>query len=342
MIGAGTTILGVVQTDAGAKSMRKALRIAGRAASVFALAIAGLIGASAAVLAATEPPRGRMIDIGEGRRLRLVCEGPAQSTRPVVWLESGAWGIAADWAAVQARLAAEGFRSCAYDRAGLGYSDPGPSPRDADAITADLDKLIQASGEQGPFVLVAHSAGGLYLRNFTGLRPELVKGIVLVDAMTPEAVKARQLSGFVSSFQRSSKWLAWAATIGLMKPVALTSQADRIGLPAFAIPEKRHALGSGRHNRTAANEVQSWTLSIGQAGSTPPLNPDWPVAVVTAKREAVEGPMATFIRMRGDPARAARRGMVDEVAGAQHATLLGQTYGGRIVEAVKFVEGEGT
>ncbi len=320
--------------------MRRALKFAGRAAGVLVLAAAGLVGASAAVLAATEPPRGRMVDIGEGRRLRLVCDGPPATAKPVVWMESGAWGIAADWAAVQAGLADQGYRSCAYDRAGLGYSDPGPSPRDADAITADLDRLIAASGEQGPFVLVAHSAGGLYLRNYTGLRPELVKGIVLVDAMTPEAVRQRQLAGFVSSFQRSSKWLARAAAVGLMKPVALTNSADRIGLPRAAIPEKRHALGSARHNRTAANEVQSWTLAIEQAGSTPPFDLDWPVAVVTARRDATEGPMAAFMRMRSEPARVSKRGRYDEVDGAEHATLLGQTYGGRIVEAVKFVAGE--
>lgn len=317
--------------------MGRAVRIAGRAAGLLALAVVGVVGASAAVLAAPEPPRGRMVDIGDGRRLRLVCEGPAQPAGPVVWMESGAWGIAADWAAVQAMLAAEGYRSCAYDRAGMGYSDPGPDPRDAKAIAADLDRLIASSGEQGPFVLVGHSAAGLYVRSFTGLRPDLVKGVVLVDAMTPEAVRQRQMSGFVSRFQTASKWLAFAATVGLMKPVALTGAADSIGLPREAKSEKRHALGSGRHNRTAANEVQSWDLSIDHAAAQPPFHPDWPVAVVTAKREAVDGPMATFIRMRAAPAEAAKRGRVDEVAGAEHATLLGQTYGGRIVEAVKFV-----
>ena len=72
------------------------------------------------------PPRGRYVDIG-GRSLRLVCEGP-EEPGPTVILEAGAFGFSADWAVVQGRLAAQGLRSCAYDRAGLGYPTPAPSP----------------------------------------------------------------------------------------------------------------------------------------------------------------------------------------------------------------------
>ena len=65
-------------------------------------------------------------------------------------LEAGSFGFSADWAAVQARLAAEGLRSLAYDRAGLGLSDPGPEPRDSQAIVGDLEALLAALGETGP------------------------------------------------------------------------------------------------------------------------------------------------------------------------------------------------
>ena len=76
--------------------------------------------------------RGRLVDIG-GRRIRATPAGP-QSDRPLIVLECGAFGCAADWAVVQEKLAAKGLRSLAYDRAGLGYSDPGPEPRDGRAI----------------------------------------------------------------------------------------------------------------------------------------------------------------------------------------------------------------
>src|SRR5580658_5794303 len=87
-------------------------------------------------------PRGRVVEIGDGRRLRAVTEGPDASRRPLVVLEAGSFGFSADWAAVQAKLAAEGLRSLAYDRAGLGVSDPGPMPRDSNAIVGDLEILL--------------------------------------------------------------------------------------------------------------------------------------------------------------------------------------------------------
>ena len=83
--------------------------------------------------------RGRFIDIG-GRRLRAVLAGPERG-RPLIVCEHGAFGCAADWAVVQERLAARSLRSLAYDRAGLGHSDPGPAPRDGRAGTARRSRL---------------------------------------------------------------------------------------------------------------------------------------------------------------------------------------------------------
>src|SRR5579871_4348327 len=106
--------------------------------------------------------RGKMIDIG-GRRLHLIAEG-APGARPTVLLEAGAFGFSADWGVVQQRLAASGWHVLAYDRAGLGVSDPGPEPRDGQAVIDDLDALLAKTGERGPFILVGHSMAGLYLR----------------------------------------------------------------------------------------------------------------------------------------------------------------------------------
>src|ERR1700729_529087 len=86
-------------------------------------------------------PRGEMVDVG-GRRLRMVRAG-GKSERPTVVLEHGAFGCASDWAVVQEKLAAKGLSSLAYDRAGLGHSDPGPKPRDGKAIVSDLAALLR-------------------------------------------------------------------------------------------------------------------------------------------------------------------------------------------------------
>lgn len=308
------------------------LLLAGRLAAGLIGLLVAAVALSAAAAAMTEPQaRGRLLDIGEGRRMRVVCEGPV-SARPVVWFESGAFGFAADWGSVQSRLTRLGVRSCAYDRAGLGYSDPGPAPRDAAAVAGDLERLIAASGERGPFLFVGHSAAGLYLRAFAARRPERIAGLVLVDAMTPEAARGSVLA---ARFPGLARWAARGASLGLFKPLAWTGAADRIGLVGAAHAEKRRIFASGRHNRGAVAEVTAWPAAIAEGLAQPPYDPAWPVAVVLA------GPAADRPEgLRAAPARNARRGRVERVETADHASLLGEAHADRIVDAIGFVTGD--
>jgi len=133
------------------------------------------------------PYRGEKIVLGD-RALRVVLAGP-RGAGPTIVLEHGAFGCAADWAVVQERLAAKGLRSVAYDRAGLGHSDPGPKPRDGRAIVADLAALLRELDEPAPYVLVGHSMGGLMVRLYALTHPDQTVGVVLVDAVTPDIMK---------------------------------------------------------------------------------------------------------------------------------------------------------
>jgi pimeloyl-ACP methyl ester carboxylesterase len=318
------------------------LRHVGRALAGFALLLLSFVAVGGLMSAAGHPvPRGTMVDIGEGRTLRLVCEGPAQGAtgdRPVVWLEAGAFGFAADWGATQEALGAAGWRSCAYDRAGMGFSPPGPAPRDGVAIVTDFEKLVAASGEKGPFILVGHSMAGLRLREYAGRNPDKIAGLVLVDAATADASETQAFKPFIAAFTTASRWAARGASIGLFKPLAYTGLGDKIGLPPAAKAEKRWAFANGRHNRTAAAEVELWSQSADQAVAVPAYDPEWPVAVVTAgpvkgreKRKA----------MQVTPAERSKRGYVDHVEGASHTRLLGRDFAGHIVKAVAFVAGKG-
>jgi pimeloyl-ACP methyl ester carboxylesterase len=286
--------------------------------------------------AASHPvPRGTMVDIGQGRQLRLVCEGPS-TQRPVVWLEAGAFGFAADWGATQQALSAAGWRSCAYDRAGLGFSPPGPAPRDGLAVVADFEKLVAASGEPGPFILVGHSMAGLRLRQYVGRNPGQVTGLVLVDAATAEASMSDQARPFIKAFGEASRWAARGASIGLFKPLVYTPIGDKIGLPPAAKAEKRWAFANGRHNRVSAQEVVLWPQAADQAAAVPAYDPDLPVAVVTAG--PVKGREA-WKAMQAAPALASKHGYVDHVEGATHTRLLSGDFAGHIVKAVGFVAG---
>jgi pimeloyl-ACP methyl ester carboxylesterase len=305
-------------------------RVAGQTLAVVTLVLLCWIAIGGAMTALAGPfkPRGEFFDIG-GRRMRIVCEGPATAT-PTVLMESGAFGLAADFGAVQESLAAKGIRSCAYDRAGLGWSDPGPAPRDSLAIVADLEALLAAKGETGPFIVMGHSMAGLHVRLFAARNAPRIAGLVLVEATTPEAMAGVGTQRFVRAFVSLSNTGAVLASVGAMKP--FIARADRIGLPPLAAAEKRRAFASGRHNRTAAAEVRNWARSAHEAGAAAPYDPAWPVAVIVAgdRGETIDG-------ARGAPAKAARHGSFEVVREAGHASVLGMAMNGAVVRGVEFV-----
>ena len=280
------------------------------------------------------PRRGEMIDVG-GRRMRIVCMGPQNSDKPVIILEAGAFGFAADFGTVQDQLTAKGLRNCAYDRAGMGFSDPSPKPRDGIAIAEDLETLLAAARVPPPYVLVGHSMGGLRLREFAGRNPDKVAGVVLVDATTPEALQDPNTRGFVGHFATASRWAGIGASAGVFTPLMGTGVANKIGLTGEAEREKRHFFANGRHNRTSAAEVELWPKASEQAAATPPFRPDMPVAVITAGAAADWN--AGRKAMQAAPAKAAVHGYVDHVGGAGHNTLLGPIYADHIVRGVEFV-----
>ena len=277
------------------------------------------------------PVRGDLIDIG-GRRLRLVRAGEP-SARPVVLCESGAFGFAADWGVVQERLAAAGFRSLAYDRAGLGFSDPGPSPRDGRAVIGDLEALLARAGEIGPFILVGHSMAGLFVRLFAGRNPDKVVGLVLVDAVTPEASEIAAASRVIDAFGQATRLWSRSAELGLLRPLAPLF-GDRIGLTGEAQDEKRRHFAEGGHNRVASEEVRAWPSTAAQARAAGPYRPDWPVAVVTAGEERGR---ARLKAVQAAPAHGSRHGHVEHVTGSNHANLLGKAFADPIVRGVEHV-----
>lgn len=153
------------------------------------VALALLVGAgSEAVIrrrVSTEfPVIGRLIDIG-GRSIQLDCRGTGS---PTVVLEAGLDMLGSlSWASVHDALAAT-TRVCAYSRAGVLWSDPSDQHFSVAAIVSDLHLTLESAGERAPFVLVAHSIGGLYATEFTRRFGADVAGLVLVDASHPDQV----------------------------------------------------------------------------------------------------------------------------------------------------------
>ena len=102
---------------------------------------------------------------------------------PTVVLESGLAGSSLSWALVQSKIAV--FTSvCSYDRAGFGWSTASRSPRLLATVVAELHQVLSASGCAPPYLLVGHSYGGLVVRAFAHLHPELTAGLILLDPVS--------------------------------------------------------------------------------------------------------------------------------------------------------------
>lgn len=137
--------------------------------------------------------------------------GPA----PTVVFEAGLGAHKESWTTVF-REVARTNGVFAYDRPGIGRSTSTERPRDGAALVEELRALLRGRGLGPPYVLVGHSAGGLYMQLYARLHPEEVVGLVLVDSTHPT-----QFEGEGSLANRGA--LAWgimalAGGIGPIRP----------------------------------------------------------------------------------------------------------------------------
>ena len=159
------------------------------------------------------PPR-VLIDVG-GHRLHTVCRGPGS---PIVLLESGIAASSLSWTLVQPEIATF-TRVCAYDRAGLAWSDAPSCPRTFDRIVNELAAVLATSRVDDRCILVGHSFGSFVVRAYAARRPVACGGLVLVDPptewLTMTEQRARMLWGGricrgLAGCWRASGWCARA------------------------------------------------------------------------------------------------------------------------------------
>ena len=132
------------------------------------------------------PPPGQLVDVG-GYRLHLYCVGEGS---PTVVLDTLGEGTSVNWGWVQPEVA-KTTRVCAYDRAGRGWSEPSPGPRDGRHIAAELHTVLTNAGIAPPYVLVGHSFGGRVTRLYADQFADQVAGMVIVDGGQPAISTAR-------------------------------------------------------------------------------------------------------------------------------------------------------
>jgi pimeloyl-ACP methyl ester carboxylesterase len=266
-------------------------------------------------LSATPPP-GRLVDVG-GHKLHIWCSGAGA---PSVILETGLGGSSVDWGFVQPAVA-QFTRVCSYDRAGMGYSDPGPSPRTARRIARELGQLLDRSGITEPAVLVGASIGGLAVRVFASEQAERAAGLVLVDATHEDQEhEIPKLAPFVPLLSSVGVLRLLGVSFG-QSPESLAPSVRKFAqATAFRAAGPKAAADEILHVRESVAEVKAARRRL-----------TLPLIVVTAGR----GANAEWHALQRDQAGLSERGCLVTAEQSGHAIAIGQPQ--VVVEAIRAV-----
>jgi len=156
-------------------------------------------------------------------------------------------------------------RTCRYDRANLGGSDPAPGPRELADLVGDLENVIAGADIPGPYVLVGTSGGGYITAGYAFAHPEQVQGMVFVDVGSPfidppaPVVEETRWDSPVNIEKRDYLQVekdAWAARkeVGDIPVTVISNEysADEIAMAEF--PSERAGMG------TNVEDQQGWLI----------------------------------------------------------------------------------
>ncbi len=136
-----------------------------------------------------------------GRSMYMYCQGTGS---PTIVLDGDLGQTVSVMRKLQEKLSGR-TTTCAYDRAGLSFSDRAPTPRTAKDVVADLHGLLTAAAVPSPYLLVGNGAGGQFVQLYARLFPEQVVGVVALDPMPPSPPWLDEVSKVFNSQEYASE-----------------------------------------------------------------------------------------------------------------------------------------
>ncbi|HWF77797.1 MAG TPA: alpha/beta hydrolase [Caulobacteraceae bacterium] len=238
----------------------------------------------------------QQVRVGRRRRLNVLLTGAGPVT---AILAAGGGGSTINWGYVQAALSRD-HRVLSYDRAGMGFSEPGPLPRTTARSVDDLRAALAALDIKPPFVVVGHSMGSFDARLFAFRYPDEVIGMVLVDprgdsfnarlfAAAPSFVR-----GYAAERRRLRRFAALAARHpkpGSPEYAEIVQPEDPLLTPAVNAAFRALALRAS-YWRTVLSEGRSLESASELELEAARRSLDIPLIVLTASRAALEGETA--------------------------------------------------
>ncbi len=213
------------------------------------------------------PPPGQLFDV-DGHLMHIHCQGQGSPTI-VVEQDNGAQSLG--WSEVNENMSRIS-RTCAYDRVGMGYSEPVGKQTSASDIAQNLQLLLQAADITDELVLVGWSAGGIYQREFYRQFPERVKGMVLVDSALEQQTERLPPAAAEETFNPLQVY-QYLAPFGVVRLIGRVERQFANSTFSAPIRDRLIAVNLKSHMyRTLLAESASFDAELAQLRTPPSLN----------------------------------------------------------------------
>ncbi|MEO8659263.1 MAG: alpha/beta hydrolase [Bryobacteraceae bacterium] len=273
---------------------------------------------------------GRFIDV-DGVLLHLNDQGEGS---PTVVLEAGLTSMSAQWAWIQPEVA-KFTRVVSYDRAGLGFSAASAQPRDAHRTAERLHALLQKAEIPAPYVIAAHSMGGLFARMFAHLYPDETAGLVLIDSVHPDQ---RRRAGAGADWQHSLVFgqlmaAPYLARVGVLRLNHYRAHMA-LGLPKTEADLLLAMSNAPSHLRGTSEEAAGFNAMCTQVRNCGTLG-DLPLAVLSSESWFSEWDNAWHSLQR-EIAGLSTNSTFRIVPGSNHSSLITiRDHASEVIEAIR-------